>query len=103
MRRYTTGVLTFHCGEGTISVGSISAVLSHVTVTDGGETFTVQHAELDAELVRVSIRNGGGASAVGTAVAVGGRGVHSYTFQLNLSRFCHKLHPEHPRILLHTP
>ena len=24
----------------------------------------------------------------------GGRGSHSSTFQLNLSRFCHKIHPE---------
>jgi len=50
------GVLTFHCGASTV-VGSIVASLVHVTVTGGGETFTVQHAELDAELVRVSKRD----------------------------------------------
>jgi hypothetical protein len=27
-----------------------------------------------------------------------GRGLHSSTFQLNLSRFGHKLHPKHPLI-----
>ena len=25
-----------------------------------------------------------------------GRGLHSSTFQLNLSRFWHKIHPKHP-------
>ena len=32
-----------------------------------------------------------------------GRGVHSSTSQLILSRFGHKIHPEHPLILLNTP
>ena len=36
---------------------------------------------------------GSGAGAGG-----GGRGLHSSTVQLNLSRFCHKIHPENPRI-----
>jgi hypothetical protein len=31
-----------------------------------------------------------------------GRGLHSSTFQLNLSRFWHKMHPMHPLILLNT-
>jgi hypothetical protein len=32
-----------------------------------------------------------------------GRGLHSFMFQLILSRFRHKLHPEHPLILLKHP
>ena len=32
----------------------------------------------------------------------GGRGLHSSTFQLNLSRFCHKMRSEHPLIPPHT-
>jgi hypothetical protein len=31
-------------------------------------------------------------------VRLGGRGLHSSTFQLNLSCFCPKMHPKHPRI-----
>jgi len=31
-----------------------------------------------------------------------GRGLHSSTFQLNLSRFWHKIHPKHPPIPHHT-
>jgi len=143
------GVLTFHCGASTV-VGSISAALVHVTVTGDGETFTVQHAELDAELVRVSKRDedaaavdaaarggcaadlrcgadhGGAvcprgmtcraAACVPTAHDDGGtlasllgaeafsenyggacgRGLHSFTFQLNLSRVCHKKTPNTP-------
>ena len=50
------GVMTFHCGASTV-VGNIVAALVHVTVTGGGETFTAQNAELDAELVRVSNRD----------------------------------------------
>ena len=29
---------------------------------------------------------------------VPGRGLHSSTFELNLSRSCHEIHPEHPLI-----
>ena len=36
-------------------------------------------------------------------VASSDRGLHSSTSQLNLSRFRHKIHPEHPMILLNTP
>ena len=32
----------------------------------------------------------------GKHAAAMGRGLHSSTFQLNLSRFRHKIHPEHP-------
>jgi ATP-binding cassette subfamily F protein 2 len=32
-----------------------------------------------------------------------GRGLHSSTSQLNLSRFWHKIHANHPLILLNTP
>jgi hypothetical protein len=32
-----------------------------------------------------------------------GRGLHSSTFQLNLSRLRHKTHPRHPLTPLHTP
>ena len=32
-----------------------------------------------------------------------GRGLHSSTSQLNLSRFCHKMHPKHPLIIPDTP
>ena len=46
-------------------VGSIAAALGHATVYSGGETFTVQLAELDAELVWVPAR--GGATAAATA------------------------------------
>jgi len=37
---------------------------------------------------------------LGLAYAAGvcGRGLHSSTFQLNLSRFWHKIHPKHPLI-----
>ena len=28
----------------------------------------------------------------------GGRGLHSYTFRLNLRRFCHKIHLKHPLV-----
>ena len=31
-----------------------------------------------------------------------GRGLHSSTSQLNLSRFSDKIHPKHP-LILHTP
>jgi hypothetical protein len=31
-----------------------------------------------------------------SAVELGRRGLHSCTFQLNISRFCHLLHPMHP-------
>ena len=31
-----------------------------------------------------------------------GRGLHSCTFQLNLSRFGHKVHPGHPLIIPYT-
>ena len=31
-----------------------------------------------------------------------GRGLHSSTFQLNLSRFGHKVHPNHPLTPTHT-
>ena len=34
---------------------------------------------------------------------VDGRGLHSSTFQLNLSRFWHKIHPRHPLIPPDTP
>jgi hypothetical protein len=34
---------------------------------------------------------------------VAGRGLHSSTFQLNLSRFRHKIHPEHPLLTPATP
>jgi hypothetical protein len=30
-------------------------------------------------------------------------GLHSSTFQLNLSRFCHKIHPRHPLMSPDTP
>jgi len=33
-----------------------------------------------------------------TRIAIRGRGLHSSTFQLDLSPFWHKIHPEHPRI-----
>jgi len=33
----------------------------------------------------------------------GGRGLHSSTSLLNLSRFWHKIHSQHPLILLNTP
>jgi hypothetical protein len=36
-------------------------------------------------------------------MTIDGRGLHSFTSQLNLSRFLHKIHPEHPLILLNTP
>jgi hypothetical protein len=32
-----------------------------------------------------------------------GRGLHSSTSQLNLSRFLHKIHPTHTPLLLNTP
>jgi len=32
-----------------------------------------------------------------------GRGLHSSTSQLNLSRFRRKIHPEHPLVLLKKP
>jgi len=32
-----------------------------------------------------------------------GRGLHSSTFQLNLSRFSHKIHPSNPLITPNTP
>ena len=32
-----------------------------------------------------------------------GRCLHSSTFQLNLTQLRHKIHPEHPLILLNTP
>ena len=32
-----------------------------------------------------------------------GRGLHSSTFRLNLSRFSHKIHPIHPLISPDTP
>ena len=35
--------------------------------------------------------------------AAAGRGLHSSTSQLNLSRIRHKIHPKHPLILLNTP
>jgi hypothetical protein len=34
---------------------------------------------------------------------VDGRGLQSSTFQLNLSRFWHKVHPNHPLIPLDPP
>jgi len=32
-----------------------------------------------------------------------GRGLHSSTSQLNLSRFCHKIYPKHPLTSPDTP
>ena len=31
------------------------------------------------------------------------RGLHAFTFQLNLSRFCHKIHSKHPLIPRNAP
>ena len=39
----------------------------------------------------------------GIGVHHAGRGLHSSTFQLNLSLFCHKPHPKHPIIAPNTP
>ena len=45
----------------------------------------------------VSLRRGGGRGGAK------GRGAHSSTFQLNLSRFRHNTHPGHPLITPDTP
>ena len=42
----------------------------------------------------------------GSYLVFHGMGLHSSTFQLNLSRFRHKIHPRHPLIsptFSHTP
>jgi hypothetical protein len=38
-----------------------------------------------------------------TEQAASGRGLHSSTFQLNLSRFRFKIHPKHPLLIPDTP
>ena len=48
--------------------------------------------------------DGGALRGVGGAQRRGaGRGLQSSTFQLNLSRFLHKIHTEHPLIPSNTP
>ena len=48
--------------------------------------------------------DGGGGRCAGSRVAAGpGHGLYSSTFQLNLSRVLHKIHPKHPLILPNTP
>ena len=67
------GVLTLQCGPPAAGagavVGSIAAALSHATVTRGAEIFTVQLAELHADLVRVPKRDDATAAAADTAAA----------------------------------
>ena len=47
-----------------------------------------------------------GSSRDSIVVSIGqlelGRGLHSFTYQLSLSRFCHKIHPVHPLTPLDT-
>jgi hypothetical protein len=93
------------------STHSSNAFLVHESSVHSGDAFLrdhhariianmqlQQHLQLAQSLSGAALGTGGGGGGMPPFTHTPGRGLHSSTSQLKLSRFCHKIHPE-----LNTP
>jgi len=84
---------------GTVGMTEDEAVAAGLTCDVYTSTFTPMKISLAGRVEKAFMK-----LIVDTATdKVVGRGLHSSTFQLNLSRFSHKIHPKHPVMPLDTP